>query len=79
LATREAQSFERLWARHFMDKMPIDIKQRRAVAFDVYDVIVPKLVVESLRSQDNRWQRAGAKASVQELCHRVARTRVAAH
>jgi len=51
----------------------IDVEKRCAVAFDVNDVIVPELVVQGLRSHDDRRQRAGAKASGRELCHREIR------
>ena len=49
LAPRLAQSLVGLRARHFMDEVPIDVEQRRAVVLGVDDVAVPKLVVKGLR------------------------------
>jgi hypothetical protein len=48
LAPGESETFERLRAGDFVDQMPVDIEQRRAVVFDVHHVGLPELVVESL-------------------------------
>ena len=48
---RQPQAFVRLRARHFVHQVAIDIKHRRAVVFDVHDMVVPKLVVKRARVQ----------------------------
>ena len=46
LAARELQSLEGLRARHFMDEMPVDVEQRRAIRFFANHMGVPQLVIE---------------------------------
>ena len=62
------QALERLRARHFMDKMPVDVEQAGAVVLAVDDVVVEDLVVEGARcahvrkSVDVCWRFSGFRS-----------------
>ena len=49
LAAGQAQAFERLRARHFVDEVAVDVDERRPVGAGLDDVVVPDLVVHRAR------------------------------
>jgi len=49
LAMRSPEAFERLWARHFVHEMAIDIKHRRLARRLMHQMRVPDLVIQSSR------------------------------
>jgi hypothetical protein len=48
LASRQAQAFERLRRGHFVNDLPVDVNQRRAVVALLHQVRVEQLVIEGL-------------------------------
>ena len=49
LRPAQAQAFERLRARHFVDEVAVDVDERRPVGAGLDDVVVPDLVVHRAR------------------------------
>jgi hypothetical protein len=46
LAAGESQTLESLWARHFVNEMPVDVDQAGAVRLFVDDMVVPDFIVK---------------------------------
>jgi hypothetical protein len=50
LAAGHPQSFEGLWAGHFVDQMPVDVEEAGAILGLMDDMVVPDLVIKRTRS-----------------------------